>query len=48
MRQYSAQHAPKKANIISNHALGVLITRPKYGLAAVLSSKAVKPFLRLL
>jgi hypothetical protein len=41
-------HAQKKANIFGNHAFGVPIARPKYGLAAVLSSKAVKPFLRLL
>jgi hypothetical protein len=32
--------APKKANIFGNRTFGVLIARPKYGLAVVLSSKA--------
>jgi len=36
---------PKKANIFGNRAFGVLIAGSKYGLAGVLSSKAVKAFL---
>ena len=43
----STAKAPKKANIVSNRAFGVLIARPEYGLASFLSSKGVKAFLRL-
>jgi hypothetical protein len=38
----------QKDNIFGNPAFGVLIARPKYGLAGFLSSKPVKAFLMLL
>src|SRR5579871_410401 len=48
MRPSSApRKAPKKANIVSNRAFGVLIAGWEYGLAPFLSSKGLKPFLRL-